>query len=162
MQSMDVDLLVDQLSASRAFFHRHLLDLPESVWTFKPFPECKNLFETLVHLRVDDLAALDALRSGHHSPEDYAKHDGLYAEMERGPEFLLARLAESRAELENELRDTYRGADPTTPICVWGTTMPLVTGIPYFCSEDYYHAGQAAYIRMAAQPDWNYYACVYG
>ena len=44
----------------------------------------------------------------------------------------------------------------------FGSKMKLAAGIPHLSSEDYYHAGQVSYIRMATDPAWDYYGHVYG
>jgi hypothetical protein len=47
-------------------------------------------------------------------------------------------------------------------VALWGTPQKLGRAIAYLTAEDFYHAGQIAFIRMASDPEWDYYACVYG
>ena len=45
---------------------------------------------------------------------------------------------------------------------MWGEEEALGKQVAHLTSENFYHAGQVAYIRMTTQCDWNYYAAVYG
>jgi len=157
---MELEGLIEGVVSSRRYFIKHLANLPDEAWTFKPFPECKNLLETLVHLRIDDLMAAESIRTL--EDPDYESTDGLYADMEQGKDFLLDALRLSHADLLALIRQKFAGQPLDSEICVWGTIMPLYRGIPYLSSEDFYHAGQAAFVRMAVQPDWDYYNQIYG
>lgn len=55
--------LIDSLRASRSGFHKHLEGLRDDQWDWKPYPECKSIRETLIHLVVDDRVAVAALDS---------------------------------------------------------------------------------------------------
>lgn len=158
---MNLDALIEGVADSRAYFLKHIEGLPDQAWTFKPYPECKSVLETLVHLRIDDDMAVESILS--QTEPDYAAATvGAYEQTDRGSDFLLARLATSHQALLDLLRTRFADSPLDAEICVWGAKMPLYRGIPYFSSEDFYHAGQVAYIRMAIQPDWNYYGEIYG
>jgi len=153
--------LIDMVATSRRAFLRHLDGLPDEAWSWKPYAESKSVLETLAHLRVDDLMALESLKTGE-EPDYETATEMVAPTISSGKDALLANLAESHAALIAYLRDNFAEARLDTPICVWGATQPLATGIPFFCSEDYYHAGQVAFIRMAQDPTWDYYASIYG
>jgi hypothetical protein len=158
---MHLEDLLKGIESSRSYFHKHIQDLPEEAWTWKPYPQCKNVLETLAHMRVDDLTALESLQTG--EEPHYEEIGGkAYLEIRHGKDHLLKLLAESRQELVDHLRANYGGADMETPICVWGSMKPIDLGIPYYSSEDFYHAGQVAFIRLAVQPEWDYYSAIYG
>jgi len=146
--------------ASRNYFLKHLRDLPDEAWTFKPFPEGKNLMETLVHLRIDDLMAAESIQTL--AEPNYAATEPLYTDIEKGKDYLLESLSRSHAELLSLIRQQFSDKPLDAEICIWGSMMPLYRGVPYLSSEDFYHAGQAAFIRMAVQPDWDYYLQIYG
>ena len=155
-----IEDLLESLRASRRYFLKHLDGLPNDLWTWKPYAECKNVLETLAHMRIDDLTALESLKTG--KEPDYEGYSHTYEEIPNGSERLLELLARSRQELIDHLGDQYGGSRLETPICVWGDMKPLAVGVPYYSSEDFYHAGQVAFIRLAAEPGWNYYKAIYG
>jgi hypothetical protein len=156
-----LNALLDGLRFSRQRFLAHLKDLPDSAWTYKPFPEGKNILETLVHLRIDDDMAAESILTKK-EPDYEAATVGAYEEMANGPEFLLNRLADSHRRLLELLKSEFGELPMAAEICIWGHMMPVYQGIPFLSSEDFYHAGQVAYVRMAVQPDWDYYAAIYG
>jgi hypothetical protein len=157
---MNLEDLITGVVASRNYFLKHLTDIPEEAWAFKPFPECKNLLETLVHLRIDDLMASESIQTL--EEPNYEATISAYADMEKGPSYLLSSLQQSHVELLALIRERFASKPLDAEICIWGSMMPLFRGVPYLSSEDFYHAGQAAFIRIAVQPDWDYYAQIYG
>jgi len=144
------------LDESRAKFLRHLTGLSEDQIDFKPFAECKSVRETVSHLIVDDLAALDSLKSGKE-----ADYDAL-AVAETDYEKLVEMLKSSHEALLAYLRENLGGKPLEQEITIWGDKMPAARGIAYLSSEDFYHAGQVAFIRMASDPTWDCYAAIYG
>ena len=48
-----------------------------------------------------------------------------------------------------------------TEVSAYGTPMKLGRAIAHLSSEDFYHAGQVAFIRIATDPSWDYYAVIY-
>ena len=153
---MTVTDLVDAVRASRRHFWRHVDGLNAEQWDWKPYPECKSIRETLAHLVTDDRAALAALESG--GEPDYEA----LTETERDLERPRALLRESHEALCAAILARFDGAPLDTPMSIWGTPKALGIGVPYFCSEDYFHAGQVSFIRLATDPGWDYYGAVYG
>ena len=153
--------LIDSLRASRSNFHKHLEGLRDDQWDWKPYPECKSIRETLIHLVVDDRAALAALDS-----TDEPDYEGLVntATADAGEDIthLKSLLDTSFTTLLEQLISRYADAPLDTEISVFGSPKKLGVALPYFSSEDYYHTGQVAFIRMASDPTWNYYAAIYG
>jgi len=148
--------LVNTVRDSRRHFWKHVDGLSDAQWDWKPYPECKSIRETLAHLVQDDRAALAALHSG--GEPDYES----FAEPERDLDRLRALLAESHEALCAAIAAKFDGAPLDTPMSAWGAIKPLGTAIPFFCSEDYFHAGQISFIRLATDPTWDYYGAVYG
>jgi len=144
------------LRASRRHFLRHLVGLAPDQWDWKPYPECMSVRETLAHLVCDDRAALEALQTGREP--DYAAHQ----EAERDIEALRGMLDRSHDMLceaiERDLVDKAIDAE----VSAYGAPVKLGALAVILCSEDYYHAGQVAYIRQATDPSWDYYQAIYG
>lgn len=148
--------LQEGLRRSRRHFLKHLAHLRDDQWDFKPFPHCKSIRETLQHLIIDDRAALDSIRTCKepvYETQPYEIHD---------IDELYRLLAESHGNLLAELGQRFGNAPLDSEICVWGHVEKAAVGIPYFSSEDYYHAGQVAFLRMASDPEWDYYFSIYG
>lgn len=154
--ALTTDDLIGGLRKSRSHFLKHLDGLTNDQWTWKPYPECKSIAEGVAHLIADDRAALASLQSN--AEPDY----DAFQESERDPEKLLAILSDSHEKLVGYLQKTYSDAPLDTEISVWGSPMKLGMGIGYFSGEDFYHAGQVTFVRMATDPGWDYYATIYG
>ena len=157
---LSVEDLIEGVRASRRYFLKHIDGLPDELWTWKPYPECKNVLETLAHMRIDDLTAIESLKTG--KEPNYEGYSYTYDEIPNGRERVLELLAQSRQELLDHLAANYGESNLDTQICVWGNMKPLATGVPYYSSEDFYHAGQVAFIRLAVEPGWDYYKAIYG
>ncbi len=147
---------VQALQDSRKHFFKHIAGMTDDQCTWKPYPECKNVRETLAHMVVDDRMALASLQSGAEPDYDAAQV------AERDLPALRTMLDQSHEALCAYLLSHYADSSPDTEICVWGSKRPLALGLPIFSSEDYYHAGQVAFIRQATDPAWDYYAAIYG
>ena len=152
---LTLDDLVARLRFSRNRFLKHLVGLRDDQWDWKPYPECKSIRETLAHLIADDRAALQSLQTGK-EPE----YDSLQ-ESARNPVKLRALLDESHQRLCQFLLKHYAKAPLDTEVCIWCNPMKLAVGVAHLSSEDFYHAGQVAFIRMATDPVWDYYGFIY-
>jgi Uncharacterized protein conserved in bacteria len=150
---------------SRQFFYKHLEGMTEEQWEWKPFPECKSVRETLSHMIANDRAALDTLRSGK-TPDNWEAHyratEEEFAQTPR--EALLAAHRDSHEAILAYLEATYPAAETAldTPANLWGSSGKLAALVSHLSSEDFYHAGQVAFIRQATDASWNYYQDVYG
>jgi hypothetical protein len=154
--SSTIATTVEPLIIARNHFLKHLCSIRDDQWDFKPFPNTMTMRDTLRHLVVDDLAALDSLQTGHEP--DY---DSFNVE-EEAVEELLDRMSLARQALVDELISKIEESGEDIQICTWGQMRPLHVGIAYLTSEDYYHAGQVSFLRQASDPDWDYYATIYG
>jgi uncharacterized damage-inducible protein DinB len=152
-----LDDVLEGVRASRAHFLKHLDGLQDEQWDWKPYPECKSVRETVAHLVTDDRAALFSLETG--KEPDY---EALAVEPGRDSARLRALLDESHARLCEAIRTRCATAPLDADVCIYGSPMKLARGIAYLSSEDFYHAGQIAFIRMATDPAWDYYATIYG
>jgi uncharacterized damage-inducible protein DinB len=153
--------VTDRLRRSRRYFLRHLDGLTDDQWTWKPYPECKSILETVTHLVGDDRAALQSLQTNA-EPEYEAVVAQAFEEAGGDREKALQMLAQSHDALLAWIEANYHQAALDQEVCIWGDRQKLATGLQFFCSEDFYHAGQAAFIRMATDPGWDYYASIYG
>ena len=154
--------LIEGLRASRRHLLKHLEGLRDDQWDWKPYPECKSIREALPHLITDDRAALQALETG--GEPDYMALLG-QADREfagQGIEQVRAALDASHERLCAYIADRFRDAPIDTEVSAYGAPMKLGRAIPYLSSEDFYHAGQIAFIRMATDPAWDYYAAIFG
>lgn len=147
---------LEGVRASRRFFLRHLHNLREDQWDWKPYPECKSIRETLSHLIVDDQASLQSIETG--QEPDYESFKVKATEV---PD-LLSELESGHRRVLELVRNRYADAPLDTEMCLWGAMMTLGRGLAYLCSEDFYHAGQVAFIRIATDPEWDYYSSIYG
>lgn len=148
--------LTDGVRHSRSHFLKHLKGLQPEQWTWKPYPECKSIYETVSHLVVDDRAALQALQTGGEPDYDSFKVTAVDADA------ALAELAGSHAELLSYIESTFANAPLDTRVSAWGAMVKLGNAVSHLSSEDYYHAGQVSFVRMATDPTWDYYADIYG
>jgi uncharacterized damage-inducible protein DinB len=159
--ALTLDDLLDSVRATRAHFFKHLEGLTAEQWDWKPYPECKSIRETLAHLVVDDRAAIQSLETG--GEPDYEGLSAIATDEAGGD------LTKQRAILEgthNQLltliKSRFGDAPLDTEISLWGSSMKLARAVAYLSSEDFYHAGQVAFIRQATDPTWDYYAAIYG
>jgi uncharacterized damage-inducible protein DinB len=155
--------VLERVKNSRTFFFRHLDGLSDAQWTWKPFEGCKNVQETLIHIVANDRMALRSLET-RSDPEDYeAFYESVFDElMGESGRSLVECARESHAAICDYLERTYGASPLDTEVVLWGKARKLGTAVAYLSSEDYYHAGQVAYIRIATDPEWDYYGQIYG
>jgi len=154
--AFDVDSLIEGVRESRRHFLKHLKGLRDDQWDWKPYPECKSIRETLAHLVSDDRAYMEILRTG--AMPDFQAVE----EHETDVTKLLLRLEKSHEELCGFLRERFADTPLDTEVFFFTGKEKLGRAILGISSEDHYHAGQVAFIRMATDPSWDYYAAIYG
>lgn len=154
--AVDIETLISAVQKSRAFFLKHANGLRDDQWDWKPYPECKSIRETLAHLIADDRASVVMLETG-----EFPDFGGML-ERETATPKLLDLLAESHENLCAFLRGRFADTPLDSVVKFFGGPEPLGLAIMGITSEDYYHAGQVAFIRMATDPEWNYYKEIYG
>ncbi len=153
--------LLDSLRASRSNFHKHLNGLHDDQWDWKPYSECKSIRDTLIHLVVDDRVAVWAFDATE-EPDYEAFVTAATAEAGNDIAHLKSMVDSSFTGLLAQLTSRYADKPLDTEVSTFGSPRKLGVAIPYFSSEDYYHTGQVAFMRMASDPTWNYYATIYG
>ena len=161
--AFDLTDVLAGVRASRSFFLKHVDGLTPEQWSWKPYPGCKGVRETLVHLIVGDRMAMNSLKTGG-MPEDF---EGFIAAIDSEAaddtnEELIARVNRERETLLAYIEETYAGKELDAPTSLYGGGMKLGAAAAYLSGEDFYHAGQIAFIRLATNPDWNYYGEIYG
>jgi len=159
--SFGVEDLIQGLRGSRMHFLNHLRGLTAEQWTWKPYPECKSILETVVHMVVDDQAAYQSLETAA-EPEYEQISEATAAEAGGDKQKAMQMLEESHEKLCAYIAARFAGMPLDSEFSAFGSKMKLAAGIPHLSSEDYYHAGQVSYIRMATDPTWDYYAQIYG
>ena len=148
--AFDIETLITAVQKSRRNFLAHLKGLRDDQWDWKPYPECKSIRETVAHLIADDRAAVVMLETG-----EFPDFGGML-EREAAPAKLQALLAESHENLCAFLRRRFADAPLDGVVKYFFGPEPLGLAIMGGSSEDYYHAGQVAFIRMASDPQWDY------
>ena len=148
--------IIENLVQNRRHFLKHLTGITEEQINWKPYTECMSIKEIVAHLISDDRAALSGLQSN--SEPDY----DACQESERDYKKLLSLLEESHHSLISFLRERYGACSLHDPVILWGEERKLGSALAYLSAEDFYHAGQIAYIRLATNPEWDYYAQIYG
>jgi uncharacterized damage-inducible protein DinB len=159
---MQLEEILEGVRRSRRQFFRHVEGLTEEQALWKPYPECKSVRETLVHLIHVDRAALDSLKTGTLNawgalvaPIDAETQSSSISELQ-------SLLEQSHTALLDYIATAYASLSLDDPIPLWGSPTPLGRAVPYLSSEDFYHSGQVAFIRQATDPSWDYYAAIYG
>ncbi len=158
--NLTLDELIEDLQHSRQFFFKHIDGLREDQWDWKPYPECKSIRDTLAHLVVDDRTAIESIETNA-MPDFEAAYTTAGRDANDTVAKLLVLLSETHAQLIALLRAKYTDKPLDAEISIWGTNGKVVRMVPHLSSEDYYHAGQVGFIRMASDPEWNYYKAVY-
>jgi hypothetical protein len=150
-----VEDVIGAIRISRRYLLRHLEAMREDQWDWSPAAPCKTARETLAHLVCDDRALALSLETN--AEPDY----GTVREDERDIAKLLTLLDESHERVVNAIRSRFSAVDDEG--WIWSKRSTLAAAAPMLCSEDYYHAGQLATIRMATDPSWDflYYDEVY-
>lgn len=149
--------LIAALEGSRENFFKHLDGVKDDQWDWQPYPQCKTIRETLAHMVVVDRGFLYALETG-----EMPDWNNLFPDWQPySPEQLRVTLLESRARLLDYLKGRYADAPVDTEVTMYGVTQKLGRTAVDISSEDYYHTGQIAFIRMASDPTWDYYAAMY-
>src|ERR1051326_6577263 len=138
--------LLDGVRSSRKHFLKHVAGVTEEQWDWKPYPECKSLRETLVHLIIDDRAALSALQEPGEPNYEGLEHV-VNAEAGNDLARLHSLLEESHAKLLSYIQDHYGNAPLDTEVSIFGSPMKL-GAVSYLSAEDYSHAGPAASLRQ--------------
>jgi len=142
-----------------------LLDgLTEEQWTWKPYAECKSIRETLIHMIGNDRLVKEAL----HDPSQQIDWTGYYSAVatelaDTANADLIPLLRASHSEALHALSTVTEGLPLDAPLAIFGQH-PRKLGViaASLPAEDTYHSGQVAFIRMATDPEWDFYAAIYG
>lgn len=159
--SFTLENVLTDIQHSRAFFLRHLKGVTVEQWDWKPYAECKSIRDTVYHVIGTDDWTTKCLTEGAGTDVFFDCIAEATRRLEgKSPEELFAVVAESREKIYAELR-RYLESPLDTPIKIWDENQSLGSAVAHLSSEDYYHAGQVAFIRMATAPSWDYYQDIY-
>lgn len=153
--ALHINILIEGIRESRRFFIKHIEGLRDDQWDWKPHPECKSIRETLAHLVTDDRASIAMLRDG--MVNDFSPFEVYETDVDK----LLDLLNQSHEEYCAFVRDQFADTPLDTEINFFLGKTKLALAISGISGEDHYHAGQVAFIRMATDPEWDYYKAVY-
>ncbi len=154
--SFGVPQIIASLNMAYKMTLKHIAGCSDEQWNWKPYPECKSIGETVEHLIVDNRATVYCLRTG--GEPDYEKLGGTETDRAR----LMELLDDSHQQTIKYIEENYADKPLDTMVTMWGMEQPLGVALGGMVSEYSYHAGQVAFIRMATDPSWDYYASVYG
>jgi hypothetical protein len=118
--------------------------------------------ETLTHLLMGDRLLryrLDGDPSAADFENVYTEVEAHYADFT--PEQLVAELESSHEEICGRLTKLFDGKPLDEPFEVFGGAQKAGRFLAGLANERYYHTGQIAFIRMATDPTWDYYAHIY-
>lgn len=162
--ALELNDLVQSARESRVDFIKLLDGLSDEQWTWKPYPECKSIRETVIHMIGNDRLAKQSIEN----PAleiDWAGHATAMAQEFAGTtsEDLIPILKEGQGTTLSTLLTIAEGLSLDAPLSLFGGH-PRKLGVVAagLTSEDFYHSGQVAFIRMATDPNWDYYAAMYG
>ena len=162
--TFELNDLTQTARESRDNFVKLLDGLSDEQWTWKPYQECKSIRETLIHMIGSDRLMKQALHDPS-QPIDWAGYFGAIASelSETANSDLIPILRDSHSEALHALTTVTEGLPLDAPLAIFGQH-PRKLGVvaASLTSENMYHSGQVAYIRMATDPAWDYYAAMYG
>lgn len=150
----NINDIIDRLRISRRHFLKHLHGVRDEQWDWKPSPKCNSIREILAHMVANDRAFMELFNAGSTS--------GRGSVEQRDIAKLLEMLSRSHESLCALLRLRYANKPLDTEIPFLGRPEKLETVMSWISFEDYYYAGQIAFIRMATDPSWENCVSIYG
>ena len=140
-----LEAILDNLSRSQRFFRAHLNGIQDPQWDWKPFPACRSIREILVHWAETFSADDNALR--------------LALQPDVPDVALVQRLMkEGGLRYATGFREQYSDAAMDS---LFPNGLAVGTVLASLSSEDNYHAGQIAFIRLATDPEWDWVKAVH-
>jgi len=154
------DILGDVRSSHESLF-KHLRGVNDEQVSWKPYPESKSIHETLAHLIAVEWSAQAMLNSGDFP--DYESDQKEAAKLADGKPVadLVSILKEEQNKTLSVVETKFKDKPLDEEINFWGYPTKLGVAIARLGSEDTYHSGQIAYIRLATDPGWDYYKEIY-
>lgn len=160
--SFDTTDLITALRDSNKNLSKHLEGLTDEQWSWKPYPECKSVRETLTHLLMGDLLLryrLDGDPRVGDFENVYVEVEAHYADFTRDQ--IVAEFESSHEEICDRLTALFAGKPLDEPFEVFGGAQKAGRFLAGLANERYYHTGQISFIRIASDPAWDYYAHIY-
>lgn len=154
--SFGIEDLIQGKQASREFFFKHLKGLREDQWDWKPYPECKSIREIIAHLITSDRMFIPLLEAS--GEIDFAA----FEEKERDLDKLMVIIKKTHDELCTYIRSKFADAPLDMNVKFMMSDMKLGSALAFMSTEDNYHTGQVAFIRIATDPSWDYYKEMFG
>ena len=154
------DAVLNKAEAARASFLKHLNGLKPEQWDFKPFPQCNSIRETVLHLLLVDRATLISMQTK--AQPDWDNYDAADEEKTAEPQQLLQLITQANEAVFHFLRENAKNSSLEEEVVFWGEKTSLAEMCISMAAHDAYHAGQASFLRQASDPEWDYYAAIYG
>ena len=154
------DLLSDVRSARR-YLLKHLRNVRDDQVDWKPYTECKSIREIVEHLIVGERSAVQSMQTGKYP--DYETIQAEVTKQMKGKSLsqLLDVLSDDESTTHAMMQKLYGNTSLDEDVTLWGRKSKLGSSIAHLTSEDYYHSGQIAFIRLATDSDWDYYQSIY-
>ncbi len=143
--AVGLDEILDNFYRSQRSFRAHLNGMREEQWDWKPFPACRSIREILLHwadlFSPGETPLRAALKT---ATPDVAAVQRL--------------MQEAGQRFGGGFREQYADAAMDSP---FPNGLALGSVLAGLSSEDSYHAGQVAFIRLATDPAWDWVRAVH-
>jgi len=159
--ALTLEDILDSVRSSHESLFKHLKGVTGEQLTWKPYPECKSIHDTLAHLIAVEWSAQAMLETD--SFPDYETHqrDALTLADGKQLDDLVSTLKKEQEKTLAIVVPKFRDTALDEEIKFWGYPTKMATAVARLGSEDAYHSGQIAYIRLATDPTWDYYKAIY-
>jgi hypothetical protein len=154
------DILAD-VRASHESLYRHLKGVTDVQLYWKPYPECKSIHETLAHLIAVEWSAQSMLDTGTFPDYETHQRDAIEYAVGVSLDQLVEKLKDEQVKTIEVVWTKFRGVSLDTEIQWWGYPSKLGIAASRLGNEATYHSGQIAFIRLATDPEWDYYKEIY-
>ena len=154
------DLLESVRNSHKSLF-RHLKGVTNEQLTWKPYPECKSIHETLAHLIAVEWSSQAMLKTGDFPDYETHQRDALALAGGKSLDELTTILNEEQEKTLETAAVRFKDTALDEEIKSWGYPAKMGEAVVRLGSESTYHSGQIAYIRMATDPSWDYYKDIY-
>jgi hypothetical protein len=137
---MQTDLAM-ALAASREFLVRQVRGLSSAECDYLVTGMRQTINQIVDHMLANDAFCMDKLGA-----QPYVDDPSLSADQ---------RLTRSGLALQQEIRRNWSDKEDEALLRLAGGGEGIAKGVSYIQIEDFYHAGQACWIRLALQPEWD-------
>ena len=159
--ALTLEDILDSVQSSHESLFKHLKGVTDEQLTWKPYPECKSIHETLAHLIAVEWSAQSMLETD--AFPDYESHqrDAITLAEGKSLDDLVSKLKQEQEKTLAIVVSKFKDTALDEEIKYWGYPTKMGSAVARLGSEGTYHSGQIAYIRIATDPSWDYYKAIY-